>query len=269
MIDCHLHLQDPRLLPWAGEIMESVRSAGITTLVVNGTRPEDWPLVRDLALRFPELIPSYGLHPWFVGSETETWLGELESFLRDDTRACVGEIGLDRWSRNTDPARQREVFVEQLLLAESLERSVTIHCLKAWGTLLDLVREIRPRMPFLLHSYGGPPGMIEPFADLGAFFSLSGYFFRKDKTDKLATFAEVPLDRLLIETDAPDMSPPPGMLDFHIPCEVAKEAKAIPNHPANLRPIHQAASALLRMDPADFEGLIRGNFARWYHGSPH
>lgn len=266
MIDCHLHLQDPRLLPWAGEIMESVRSAGITRLVVDGTRPEDWPLVRDLALRFPGLIPSYGLHPWHVGSEAETWFGELESLLRDDAAACVGEIGLDRWIRNADPARQREVFVRQLLLAETWERSVTIHCLKAWGTLLDLIREVRPRMPFLLHSYGGPLEMVGPFADLGAFFSLSGYFFREDKAGKLATFGKVPRDRLLVETDAPDMLPPPGMIRFKVPGQAGAEDKHVPNHPANLLPIHQAASALLRMNPADFEELVTANFSRWYHG---
>ncbi|MCB1203024.1 MAG: TatD family hydrolase [Verrucomicrobiae bacterium] len=267
MIDCHLHLQDPRFGPSVGEAMETARSCGITRFVVNGTCPEDWPLVKALAHRFPEVIPSYGLHPWQVGGETESWLNELELLIAEDPRACVGEIGLDRWIRGHDPERQREAFLKQLRLAEIFGRSLTIHCLKAWGTLLELIRENRPRTPFLLHSYGGPPEMVADFADLGAYYSLSGYFFREDKADKLATFDRVPIDRLLLETDAPDMLPPPRLIRFPVSGKTGPGDSNAFNHPANLIAIRDAAAARLKMDPSALDRLVEANFARWYHGS--
>src|SRR5690606_11232155 len=114
---------------------------------------------------------------------------------------------------NPDLPAQEEVFVRQLELAAERNVPATIHCLKAWGRLNEILRaEKRPACGFLLHSYGGPAEMVRGFAGLGAFFSISGHFANERKSRQRETFRSVPLDRLLIETDAPDM-PLPGELD--------------------------------------------------------
>src|SRR5206468_3835534 len=119
------------------------------------------------------------------------------------------EIGLDRWIENYDLPLQEEMFVWQLRLAAERNLPVSIHCLQAWGKLLELLqKEPRPACGFVLHSYGGPREMIPPLMKLGAYFSLPGYFAHERKQKQRETFQAVPLDRLLIETDAPDQMLP-------------------------------------------------------------
>lgn len=260
MIDCHLHLQDERLSSCLDEILATIRVLGITRLVVNGTHPGDWDAVARLASRVPEVIPCYGLHPWKVGRESGPWLEDLADRLRADPRAAVGEIGLDRWIKDFDFERQREAFAAQLALAGSLGRPVTIHCLNAWGTLAEMLETVpRPRH-FLLHSFGGPVGMIDRFVSLGAFFSISGYFFRSGKESKLAAFDRIPRDRILVETDAPDMAPPPELVRFVPGGGGSPEA----NHPGNLVAIHEAFALRLGLTTNDLAALVEENFSAWF-----
>lgn len=261
MIDCHLHLQDPRLAESLPEIMKTVRSLGIQRLVVNGTCPRDWDAVESLASIYPEVTPSFGLHPWRVGTEPEGWLEDLERRLIRHPAAGVGEIGLDRWIRGHDLEKQRAVFLPQLALAERLGRSVSIHCLHAWGSLLEILTERERKAGLLLHSYGGPAEMVERFVEMGAFFSLSGYFFRPEKAGKLAVFDRVPVDHLLLETDAPDMMPPPALRRFELPGGSVTEL----NHPGNLVALHEAAALHFLVSSEAFEELLTRNFARWWH----
>lgn len=260
MIDAHLHLQDPRFADALPGLLETVRSLGIGRLVVNGTHPGDWEAVERLAADHPEVIPCFGLHPWWVGGEEEGWLDDLEARLMRHPGAGVGEIGLDRWIRGSDFGRQREVFVAQLALAERLDRPVSIHCLRAWGTMRDLLVSAALRRGPLLHSYGGPAEWVADFAGMGAFFSLSGYFFHPGKAEKLATFDAVPPDRLLLESDAPDMLPPPEMRRWPLRSPEGEEI----NHPANLLAIHEAVALRYGWTLEETIARMRRNFEAWY-----
>lgn len=189
-------------------ILPAVRREGVARMVVNGACEADWPDVLALAERHPEIIPSFGYHPWYVRECSETWQERLLFFL-DQAPAGVGEIGLDRWVKGHDVARQQAVFRWQLRVAAERNRPVSIHCLQAWGDLLEILREgPLPSCGFLLHSYGGSVEMLKPLADLGAYFSFPGYFAHERKTRQRETFRHVPPDRLLVETDAPDQLPP-------------------------------------------------------------
>lgn len=258
MIDCHLHLQDLRLAPELASILRTLREVGVRRLVVNGTHPDDWEAVAALTAEHPEVSASFGLHPWRVGDEGKGWLDELESRLRRDPESGLGEIGLDRWIQNRDFGKQREVFVAQLELAERLNRPLSIHCLQAWGSLLEILDRAHLPRGFLLHSYGGPAEMVDEFAARGAYFSLSGYFFRPGKEKKLATFFDaVPEDRLLLESDAPDMAPPPALV---------RHALSDPglNHPANLVALYEAVAARRGISVAALREQIEGRFRAWW-----
>ena len=238
MIDVHCHLQDARLLGNVESILATCQEEGIERLIVNGTRPEDWPVVADLAERFPDQVrASYGLHPWYVAEACSGWLTNLERYL-DHGAVGVGEIGLDKWIRDHDLPLQKEVFVRQLAVAGHRGLPVTIHCLRAWGHLLEILASVRhPPKGFLLHSYGGPPEMVAAFVALGGYFSISGHFFHPRKRAQLETFLSVvPKDRLLVETDAPDMGLPEGDEKF---------GGLVINHPANLTVIRARIESLL------------------------
>ncbi len=257
MIDCHLHLQDPRLGPSLPSVMETLRHLGVRRLVVNGTRPKDWDAVETLAKEHPEVVPSFGLHPWYVAEAEGAWLDELEERLLRFPEAGVGEIGLDRWKPGLDFARQREVFLAQLDLAHRLDRPLSLHCLQAWGSLFDCLDNALTGPGFLLHSYGGPREMVGAFVEKGAFISISGYFFRPGKEAKLATFDAVPEDRLLLETDAPDMLPPLELVSHALPDPLS-------NHPANLAAIYGAVAGRLGLSRSDLEKIVSQNFVRWF-----
>jgi TatD DNase family protein len=169
---------------------------------------------------------------------------------------------LDRWVKNHDLEQQQEVFVWQLRLAAERNLPVSIHCLQAWGTLLDVLRaEPRPACGFVLHSYGGSAELVAPLTELGAYFSLPGYFAHERKTRQRETFRLVPADRLLIETDAPDQLLPPERVQY--PLTDAASGKPI-NHPANLGAVYRFA-AELRHEPLDtLVKTVEENFQRLF-----
>lgn len=260
MIDAHLHLQDERLFPNAEAVLETCRHEGIQRLIVNGTRPDDWVRVAALAERFPEVRASYGLHPWYVKDVGDDWEALLEGYLQHEDAIGVGEIGLDKWIRGHDSGRQKDCFVRQLRVAVTLGLPVTIHCLKAWGHLRDaLCTETLPEQGFLLHSFGGPAEMVDEFVALGGYFSLSGYFFHERKRDALEIFLQrVPRERLLLETDAPDMALPSDEIRF---------GQQEENHPANLVVIYERMARLLGCSPETLMKETRHNARRLFGDS--
>src|SRR5690242_12653852 len=121
-------------------------------MVVNGSSEQDWPLVLALARAHPEVLPSFGYHPWYIKERSTDWEQNLAGFL-DQIPAGVGEIGLDKWVRDHDLPDQERVFVAQLRMAAQRNLPVSIHCLQAWGTLLELLaNNPRPQCGFVLHS---------------------------------------------------------------------------------------------------------------------
>ena len=115
----------------------------------------------------------------------------------------------------------------------------------------------------LLHSYGGPAEMIEAFAKLGAYFGFPGYFLHERKIRQREVFRHVPLDRLLIETDAPDQLPPPK----HRPHPLTAPDGATPlNHPANLPAIYQALALFLGTPVEELASQVERNFLSLFGG---
>ncbi len=241
LFDAHNHLHDARLAPYRAEILQRLPAAGVVQMVVNGTREADWPEVLALAQSVPQVLPSFGYHPWHVGQRTPDWQAKLVQFL-DAVPAAVGEIGLDKWIPHHNLAEQREVFVWQLRLAAARNLPVSIHCLEVWGALLEILRsEPRPRCGFVLHSYAGPCELVGELVGLGGYFSLPGSFAHERKARQRATFKEVPRDRLLLETDAPDQALPEARVEFSLPN--APDGKRV-NHPGNLGAVYRFAAEL-------------------------
>ena len=261
--DAHNHLQDDRLRPHGEAILTAATDAGVTRMVVNGSCESDWPQVLELALRHPQVLPSFGYHPWYVKERTSGWKEALGCHL-DAMPAGVGEIGLDRWIPDHDLPQQEEVFTWQMYLASERDLPVSIHCLQAWGKLFDVLRAgPRPARGFLLHSYGGPAEMIGPLAGLGAYFSLPGYFAQEKKIRQRETFRQVPRDRLLIETDAPDQPLPPERNEH--PLRDPNSGREL-NHPANLPAVYRFAAELLDVTVEQLALEVEANFLRLFGG---
>lgn len=262
LFDAHNHLQDERLGGRQADLVAACREAGIVRMVVNGAGESDWPQVAELARQHPDLvIPSFGYHPWYLGERTPRWLPTLEGWLDTTPRAVVGEAGLDRWKPDLSYADQEEVFSAQLRLAAARHLPVTIHCLRAWGRLHDVLRAgPRPACGFLLHSYGGPPEMVASLAALGAYFSFPGYFLHERKARQREAFRVVPPDRLLVETDAPDQTLPATANPRPL---AASDGRPL-NHPANLDAVHAGLAAFLGEPVESLAARVAVNFRRLF-----
>jgi len=265
LIDVHLHLQDGRLKNHQARILETLRKERVAWWGVNGTSPDDWSDVAFLAESNQEVFPFFGVHPWRVHTLEDSWEEELTGWLKKFPRSGVGEIGLDRWIRDHDLPRQREVFARQLDLAMIFQRPVAIHCLRAFGHLAEILEEKNWERPFLLHSYGGPREMVNSFLQRGAYFSISGYFFHEEKRKKLKVFESIPADRILLETDSPDMLPPERLRReaLRIDSEGGEEL----NHPANLVAIYEAFAEWADLSFETVVQQMNSNCDRWINES--
>lgn len=261
--DAHNHLHDPRLEPHLESILKSLPELGVSRCVVNGTSEADWPKVAQLAENHPDLVqPSFGLHPWKVADRSARWMDTLQSFLDRFPSAGLGECGLDKWIRESSETfpQQREVFTFQLELAAGRNLPLSIHCLQAWGPLLEILRAHPcPKRGFLLHSYNGSAELTKELLPLGAYFSFSGHFLHPRKENVRKAFLEVPLDRLLVETDAPDMAPPPAPDHRFL-----GSSKPLLNHPANLPPIANKLASLRDLPPPKLNSILAQNFETFF-----
>jgi TatD DNase family protein len=264
LFDAHNHLHDARLDPHRGSIDATLESIGLAGAVVNGTREEDWAAVIRITAARPGLLASFGLHPWYVPSRSPEWLEKLVTLLNTSgPRVGVGEIGLDAWIPEHDLDDQRKVMLAQLQLAADRNLPATIHCIQAWGPLLDTLRAA-PRLPergFLIHAYGGPAEMVVPFAKLGAYFSFNPAHLAEKKHARREVFRHIPAERLLVETDAPDMAPPVEYNRHPLP---PGPDGRIPNHPANLAVTYEELARLRSLPLPSLASLVEENFRRLF-----
>ncbi len=279
--DAHNHLQDLRFADRQDRLLEAARAAGVARMAVNGTHEADWPAVAALARGHPgRVMASFGLHPWHLGRQSPGWSDRLVRLLDEHPEAGVGEIGLDRWileqpdlwrariasahdARREPPslAEQEAAFLLQLQIAADRNRPASIHCLRAFGRLRELLAgHERPACGFLLHSYGGPAELVPEFVRLGGYFSFSGHFLHGRKAAQREVFRAVPSDRLLVETDAPDQLLPEPLRSHPL----ADRAGAPLNHPANLPPVYAGLASVLGESVTVLADRTAANFARLF-----
>lgn len=267
--DAHNHFQDARFdRLQRGALLGELVNSGWRYMVVNGTAPTDWPKVATLAAAFPErIIPSYGLHPWKVEEAEEGWFEKLGLFVEQAGRPVgIGEIGLDRWIENPHTEKQAVAFRRQLELAADYDLPVTIHCLRAWGPLMEIMRTAKlPRRGFLIHSVGASAELVDELAEMGGYFSVSGPFADPQKKRYQEALKRIPPDRLLLETDAPDMLPPPSHKMAYLADPETGEELC---HPVNLLATYVFVREFLGLSEEDVLTSVFDNFERFFLSDP-
>jgi len=256
MFDTHCHLQDDRISARIGDIVAAANRAGVARMLCCGSSAEDWGGVERVGAAYADkgVIRAYGVHPFYVKSVDpgeNNWTDGLSERLAADPSAAVGEIGLDHAVSPRDDERQAEVFARQLKIAEQYKRPVSMHCRKAFGAMLSILRG-NGGLKFggAVHSYSGSPELIDELVELGCCISFSGSILIPTSKRAIASLKKVPRDRLLIETDSPDLLPRGAAGPF--------------NEPANLLLILNKVAEVLGEPPQKIAELTDENGCRLY-----
>jgi TatD DNase family protein len=205
--DSHCHLQDQRIAACTGDILRRAASCGVAAMACCGSEEGDWGAVRKIGATHGGVKPSFGLHPWYVANRSADWLDRLTELLGNEPGAGVGEIGLDG-TVEVDFEEQVRVFSEQLILARRLNRTVSIHCRKAWEPMLAVLRKTPlPDRGGLIHAWSGAPEMVGQIEKLGLHISFAGSITRDRNKRGRQSAMIVTAQRILIETDSPDILP--------------------------------------------------------------
>ena len=248
MFDSHSHLQDKRIYPHLTGVLDRAHSSGVTLTLCCGTHEADWADAAAIGAHHKSVICAFGVHPWYVDSLSVDWDIVLKKYLSDNPNAAVGEIGLDYYNDNHNDDRQKIIFTRQLDIAQKMKRPVSIHCVKAWGDLISILKK-RGGLPYggAIHSYSGPPDLVNNLQNLGCYISFSGSILNKNAKRARQSLKTVSPQKLLAETDSPDMLP--------------TQCKAPFNEPSNLPMIIKEMAEILG-EPAEKIALLTEENAR-------
>ena len=208
LIDTHCHLNDAKAFPDPREAIDRAVGAGVERMIVIGIHPEDWAGAIALAESHPEVYAAVGWHPNRTADFETGQIGQLEALLVHPKVLALGEIGLDyHWDFASREAQFRALR-EQLDLAVRVGMPVVFHAREAYSDLLDVL-EARPQHPYLFHCFAGNADEAARAVRLGAYFGVDGPVTYPKAQDLREVLRSIPLDRLVVETDAPYMSPVP------------------------------------------------------------
>jgi TatD DNase family protein len=216
MIDTHCHLTHERLAGRVDQVVAAAQGAGVTAMICVATNPDDARAAVALAERCPGVFAAVGLHP----HEAQHWpdrqavVESLRLLAGHPKVVALGEVGLDRYYPDPPQDVQRRALEWQLQLAA--ERTATralpmvIHGRQATADILALIRGSGlPGARFVFHCFTGSDAELDAILDVGAMVSFTGIVTFKNARALAASAARVPLDRLMLETDAPYLTPEP------------------------------------------------------------
>jgi TatD DNase family protein len=205
LIDTHCHLDLEPLQSHLEEVVLSACRAGVRQFVVPGVHPDGWDRMAALPGRFREIFPAFGIHPMHAATADDSSLSRLADYA--PVGVAIGEIGLDP-SYAVSLECQERAFRDQLRLAVLLRLPVLVHCRQAFQRTLHILHEEHAgQVGGIMHAFSGSPEMAREFIRLGFAISISGMITRDNAVKPLRLVREVPLENLVLETDAPDLTP--------------------------------------------------------------
>lgn len=209
--DSHCHLDPMRYLGEVPEVVARARAAGVAGMAVIGTRAMDSEAAAELASREAGIVASAGIHPNDVEEIVPGEWDRIVDLALSGRVAAIGETGLDWYRRDAAPDTQREWFDRHIRLAQRLSLPLVVHTRESLADVLTMLREAVVRGPLttILHSFTGTSSEAGEALELGCHLGFAGMVTFRSSAGLRDVASAVPLDRLLIETDSPFLSPEP------------------------------------------------------------
>lgn len=205
-IDSHCHLDFPCFSDNVEQLVQLLDHHQISKLIIPGTQASGWENIVKLSTRYDPLYYALGIHPHFLSSFQAHHLKQLKENLSNNDKKCIalGEIGLDKYA-DANQEIQEFVFIEQLKIAQQLKLPIILHCVKKQGRVLSLLKENKFNQGGVYHAFSGSLEVANAFIKLGFKLGIGGVITYPNSTKTRHTFTNLPIESLLLETDAPDM----------------------------------------------------------------
>lgn len=206
IFDAHAHYDDKWFDENREELLNSLPKKGVCGIVNASVNLETAQKSLELAEKYPFMYAAVGFHPENIDDLTPDYLSRMDSLLKHKKAVAVGEIGLDyHW--DIPKNEQKKLFEEQLAFSKDINMPVAVHDREAHGDTMELLRKYRPKG--LVHCFSGSVELMREVVRLGMSISLGGVVTFKNARHSLEVAAQIPIDKLLLETDAPYMAPVP------------------------------------------------------------
>ncbi len=213
LIDSHCHLDSPEFDADRDEVIQRALDAGVERMVAIGTGsgPPDLEAGIRLADRFAAFYATVGVHPHDAAKAAPDDLRRLEQLLAHRKVIALGEIGLDYHYDFSPRDTQQSIFIQQMRIASAARKPIVIHTREAWDDTLSLIEQhwSQSGLPGIMHCFSGGPEQARRALGLGFYLSFGGIATFPKSLEVQAAAREAPLDRILLETDAPYLAPVP------------------------------------------------------------
>ncbi|WIG55445.1 MAG: Putative deoxyribonuclease YjjV [Rhodanobacteraceae bacterium] len=248
LFDSHVHLDAPEFDGDRAKVLRDARAAGVAEMLIPAVSAAGWPKLHGLCESETGLHPAYGLHPCYLDQHSDQDLAALEAWLRTHPAAAVGECGLD----DLQPGRERQLhFLRgQMEIAHRFDLPLVLHARRAFEAVILELRNFGKPLRGVVHSFSGSAEQARQLGKLGFLVGIGGPVTHARARRLQATVAALPVESLLLETDAPDQ---PGA-----------QHKGQRNQPAFLREVLDCVAGLRGDDPDELAHRTTANARRLF-----
>lgn len=255
LFDTHSHLNDDRFSADLDDVVARAEEAGVRAVVVPGYDLPSSERALELAGRYTVCYAAVGIHPHEASSATDAAMDRVRELAREDKVVAVGEIGLDYYYEHSSRDLQKEVLERHIDLARELGLPVIVHDRDAHSDVVEVLRRSGAReVGGVMHCFSGSWEVARECLNLGFYVSFGGPITFKNARRPREVAARVPLDRLLIETDAPYLTPEPH--------------RGKRNEPAHVSLVAAEMARIRNMEPEDVARATWDNACRLFRVSP-
>ena len=212
IIDTHCHLDDPRYDKDLDEVIARAKGAGVEQFIIPGADPETLPRAVEISEKYPEVYFAAGVHPYDAEKYDRAI---LEKYVSHPKCVAIGECGLDYFrlpeseeAIKAEKERQKEVFVDQILWAKALHKPLIVHIREASADALALLDEYAGDAGGVLHCYNADESLLK-LAKKNFYYGIGGVLTFKNARKLVNVFPKIPKEKLILETDAPYLTPHP------------------------------------------------------------
>lgn len=206
LIDTHCHLDAAEFDLDRDAVHGAALEAGVERIVIPSVTVNGLNGVKNCVTRYPGCVAAYGIHPLYVMTARESDIAILRHWLAEENPVAVGEIGLDHFVENSDPIRQEWFFIEQLKLAKEFDLPVILHVRCAIDPILKQLRRFKLKGG-IAHAFNGSAQQADEFIKLGFKLGFGGAMTYSGSTRIRQLASDLPIDAIVLETDAPDIPP--------------------------------------------------------------